>query len=368
VLLVPASETTMSARIDLIALSLLPVWRWRAVAEQLRSGQPAREILNHHCADGRERAKPPAWADVARTRDAALRAADRGDAAGLTTLLYGQADYPALLAQIVDPPPVLWVAGTPAVLSRVCVALVGSRAGSPYALTVAERLGADLAARGVVVVSGLARGVDSAAHQGALSAGGSTVGVLGCGADVIYPPEHAALAAAMRTSGALVSEFAPGTVPRPAFFPRRNRIISGLVRAVVVVEAGEKSGSLITARAALEQGRDVLAVPGNVLTGRNRGGHALLRDGARLVESADDVAEELGLGAGPHGSGTETTTTDHDPVAAALPLGEAVDLKQICAKTGLSVVDVLPRLLDLELRGIVRREPGGRFVRFDRTC
>src|SRR5262249_41019651 len=154
-----------------------------------------------------------------------------------------------------------------------------------YACSVAERLAADLASRRIVVVSGLARGVDAAAHEGALSVGGPTVAVLGSGADVVYPREHAALAAAVAREGALISELEPGTPPRPMFFPQRNRIISGLARAVVVVEAGERSGSLITARFALEQGRDVLAVPGNVLSGRNRGGHRLLRDGAKIVET-----------------------------------------------------------------------------------
>src|SRR5262249_21888235 len=144
----------------------------------------------------------------------------------------------------------------------------------------------------------LARGVDSAAHRGALSVGGQTLAVLGCGADVPYPAEHKGLMADIANTGAVVSELVPGTPPRSYFFPRRNRIISGLSRAVVVIEAGEKSGSLITARCALDQGRDVLAVPGNILNGRNRGGHALLRDGAKVVETADDIVEELGLGYG----------------------------------------------------------------------
>ena len=171
------------------------------------------------------------------------------------------------------------------------------------------------------------------------------------------------------SAGALVSELPPGTSPRPVFFPRRNRIISGLARAVVVVEAGEKSGSLITARCALEQGRDVLAVPGNVLSGRNRGGHALLRDGARLVETAEDIVEELGLSrvAQVRTAGAVADSPE-DPVVAALVPGESADLEQISVKSGLSVVELLPRLLQLELGGAVRREPGGRFVRFDRTC
>ena len=180
---------------------------------------------------------------------------------------------------------------------------MGSRVASPYALEVSRRLGADLARRGICVVSGMARGVDSAAHRGALEAGGVTIAVFGCGVDIIYPREHAALADRICERGALVSEFPPGMPPRKQNFPQRNRIISGLSLAVVVVEAAEGSGSLITADFALEQGRAVLAVPGNVLGGRNYGAHALLRDGAKLVECADDILEELPLGIGDLGLG-----------------------------------------------------------------
>ncbi len=358
----------MSTTVDLIALSLLPIWRWRAVAEQLRAGQDPIDILRAQCADGhRGRERPPKWADAARCRERAIQAVRDGVDSGLAAVTIRDEGYPPSLLDISDPPPVLWVSGHIDVLSRLAVAIVGSRAGSSYALSVAERLGADLAARGVVVISGLARGVDSAAHQGALAVGGITVGVLGCGADVVYPPEHKGLADAMRVRGALVSELPPRTAPRPGFFPRRNRIISGLVRAVVVIEAGDKSGSLITARMALEQGRDVLAVPGNVLSGRNRGGHALLRDGARLVESADDILEELGLASAVR-VGPAPEAPEPDPVLAAMVPGEPADLGQISVRTGLGASQLLPRLLELELRGAVRREPGGRFVRFDRTC
>jgi DNA processing protein len=222
----------------------------------------------------------------------------------------------------------------------------------------------------VAVVSGLARGVDSAAHHGALRSGGRTVAVLGCGVDVTYPPEHGSLANAVSEApgSAIVSELAPGTQPLHWFFPLRNRIISGLSHAVVVVEAGEKSGSLITARLALEQGREVMAVPGNVLGGRNRGGHALIRDGARIVESADDIVEELAcclltaevpLGA-PALSGTGTPP---DPVLASLPEGEALDLDHLAAETGLPPTRLLAKLFALELAGRVQHVGGGRFVR-----
>ena len=161
--------------------------------------------------------------------------------------------------------------------------------------------------------------------------------------------------------GAIVSELVPGTPPLSHFFPLRNRIISGLSRAVVVIEAGEKSGSLITARLALEQGRDVLAVPGNVLNGRNRGGHALLRDGAKVVETADDILEELNLPA--VGAGTVEQPSATDPLLACLPAGECCDLDAIVERSGIAIERALPRLLDLELRGLVKRAGGGRFVR-----
>lgn len=269
----------------------------------------------------------------------------------------------------------LWLRGSVEIFGAPAVALVGSRTGSPYALAVAELLSSELAGRGLVVVSGLARGVDSAAHRGALGRG-RTLAVLGCGADVVYPKEHEALAMSIVSSGAMVSELPPGTPPHRHFFPRRNRIISGLSRAVVVIEAGEKSGSLITARCALEQGRDVLAVPGNVLSGRNRGGHALLRDGARIVETADDVLDELGLAQMceimAQKPGKTACAADSgrskDPVLACLVPGEACDLDGLQLRTGLSPSRLLTRLFELEIQGHVRRIGGGRFVLFDRSC
>jgi DNA processing protein len=306
---------------------------------------------------------------ISGARVALTRSADRG----LTSIVWSEAGYPPPLAAIIDPPPALWMRGSLGAFERPAVAVVGSRAASSYAVEVASRLAADLAVRGVTIVSGLARGVDSAAHRGALSVEGSTIAVLGCGADVIYPPEHATLAREIEKGGAIMSELVPGTPPLPPFFPQRNRIISGLSLAVVIVEAGERSGSLITARCALEQGRDVLAVPGNVLSDRNRGGHALLRDGAKIVETADDIFEELGIGrrgglAATPGAVTAFSDTSPDPLLACLPPGEACDLDAISERSGLSPPRLLPRLLELELQGRVRRAGAGRFVRFDRPC
>lgn len=216
-------------------------------------------------------------------------------------------------------------------------------------------------------MSGLARGVDSAAHRGALRAG-RTVAVLGSGVDRIYPREHTTLAGEIAREGLVISEYPPGTPPLAFHFPMRNRLISGLSRAVVVIEANEKSGSLITAACALEQGREVMAVPGNVLSGRNRGAHALIHDGAKIVECADDIVEELGwppVGAPEGGdppSGTRASTSG-DPLLLLMHAGQAYDLDGLAAASGVDGVRLLPRLLELELRGLVQRVGGGRFMR-----
>lgn len=341
-----------------VALSLLPLtWR-RKVGELLRQGNRPDQILDILTVSG------------APTADAGTHVHSvlaRASARGLAAIDWVDARYPVALTVITDPPPLLWLRGSASAFDAPAVAIVGSRAGSPYALSVAERLAGDLASLGITVVSGLARGVDSAAHRGALAAG-RTVAILGSGADIVYPAEHRRLADQVADGGAILSELPPGTPPRKLFFPLRNRIISGLSRAVVVVEAGVKSGSLITARCALEQGRDVLAVPGNVLNDRNRGGHALLRDGARLVESARDILEELGLdrrrpeGARPASKGA-ADPRQCDVVLDSLIPGEPCDLEGIAERSGLVVTQLLPRLLELELTGLVARVGGGRFVR-----
>ena len=204
-----------------------------------------------------------------RARTERIRAA----AAGVNVLAWNDPVMPAQLLAIGDTPPALWYRGSLDCLNQPMVAIVGSRAASAVALETARRLATDLASRGITVVSGLARGVDSSAHRGALDTG-STVAVLGSGVDHVYPAEHVELANRITEKGLVISEYPPGTSPLPFHFPMRNRLISGLSRAVVVIEASDKSGSLITAACAAEQGRDVMAVPGNVLSGRNRGGHA----------------------------------------------------------------------------------------------
>jgi DNA processing protein len=213
---------------------------------------------------------------------------------GARLIKWTDSDYPPNLRQIADPPPFLFVRGTAQLAEATCIAIVGARAASDIGRRMANRLGLELAAKGFTVVSGLARGIDGEAHQGALDAHGKTLAVLGCGVDVIYPAEHRKLAEAIIDGGgALISELPIGMQPLAENFPTRNRILSGLCLGVVIVEAAEKSGSLITARMALEQDRQVFAVPGSPLSGKTRGSNRLLKEGAKLVECVEDVIEEL---------------------------------------------------------------------------
>ncbi|HEX9366392.1 MAG TPA: DNA-processing protein DprA [Vicinamibacterales bacterium] len=363
-----------------VALSILPgISRVRAAAvfKELRESSGIHaltlEEVIEACAPG---AGAAAVAATALVEAAAL--VDAARIAGILPVCWDDERYPPLLRAIVDPPPVLWVRGDPTVLARPAVAIVGSRAATPYALEVAARLAGELAERQMLVISGLARGADGAAHRGCLAAGGKTVGVLGCGPDIIYPPEHRELAARLCRDGALVSELGPGAPPLPEHFPLRNRLISGISLAVVVVEANEKSGSLITARYALEHGRDVMAVPGSILGGRNRGSHALLKDGAKVVETADDILEELGWPAlrrgndgldGPAlrageaaGHKISSNPLKTDPLLANLTPGDAYDLDEMSATLGMAGSKLLPRLTEWEMRGLLVKLPGGRYA------
>lgn len=299
------------------------------------------------------------WQAAAAVRRAA--AADdlrNAEACGIVPIALGDDRYPPLLSAIPDPPPLLWTMGDAANALKPCIAIVGSRAATQHGLEMSRRFAVDLASAGFVIVSGLARGIDSAAHAGALSAGGATVAVQGCGLDRIYPHEHAALARGIRSAGRLASEFPPRCPPLQHHFPLRNRIISGLSHGVVVVEAAEKSGALITAHAAVEQGREVFVVPGQAANGRNRGGHLLIRDGAKLVETAKEILEDLGRPVVPGsvaGSG----------FSPSMALPDTVDftVDELAERSGERPSVVLARLLELELSGQIQRIGGGRFVR-----
>jgi len=347
---------------DLVALSLLSASPHRKAAaaavladcEQSGSSDALDTIVEWASGGAPEH---PA-AELCARADAAL---EQASALGIRALGITEPGYPPALAAIPDPPPVLWVLGSMDAADARLVAIVGSRAASSYGLAVAERLGEGLARAGVTVVSGMARGCDAAAHAGALAASGRTLAVLGSGADVVYPAEHRLLYQRIAAAGAVVTEWAPGTPPRAGHFPLRNRIISGLCRATVVVEASDKSGSLITAACALEQGRDVMAVPGPVVGERHRGSHALLRDGARLVASAEDILEELGWANGPVAARVEGGRLD--PLLTLMGAGEDCDVDTLASRSGQPIPTVLSRLMELELAGQVRRLAGGRFVR-----
>ena len=274
------------------------------------------------------------------------------------------AAYPAALRTIADPPPVLYVRGTVRPGDARAVAVVGTRRASAYGAQAARHLAGGLARNGVTVVSGLARGIDAVAHDAALLAGGRTLAVLGCGVDVTYPPEHRRLAERIVGSGALLAEVPPGTPPLRFHFPRRNRIISGLCAGVVVVEGREDSGALITACAALEQGRDVFAVPGPIFDPRTAAPHGLLRDGAAPVTRVEDILNALGWPVEHAGLPDAVPPLDGEEgrVFAHLELTPQTP-DAIAARSQLSAAAVARSLVALECRGLVMALPGQRYVR-----
>jgi DNA processing protein len=280
--------------------------------------------------------------------------------------------YPTLLAEIHDPPPVLFVHGNPELLSQPQLAIVGSRNPTPSGTNNAREFAACLAGAGLTIISGLAVGIDGAAHQGALERG-TTIAVTGTGLDRVYPARHKDLAHRIVGQGVLVSEFPPGTQPRPENFPRRNRIISGLSVGTLVVEATLRSGSLITARLALEQGREVFAIPGSIHNPQAKGAHRLIREGAKLVESAQDIVDELGtllgsldLTAVKPSMGIAQTTASLDPDYEKLleAMGfDPISVDELITRTGLTAESVSSMLLLLELDGHVSSALGGYYCR-----
>ena len=319
--------------------------------------------------------------------DAVRRDRDTLRHLGASIVPIGTGAYPARLAAIASPPPVLYCRGDPLLLDRAQIAIVGARAATRGGRERARALARDLAACGMVVTSGLALGVDAAAHRGALDAAAPSVAVLATGPERIYPRSNAGLARDLLESGALVTERAPGTPPLPGNFPRRNRLISGLGLGVLVVEASLRSGSLITARLAAEEGREVFAVPGSVDNALSRGCHALLRDGAKLVESVVDVLDEIahvarparpaqpGGPARPGGSPVHSKPEVHDDPAAGRHLDaserivvdalghDPAGIDQLVDRTGLTAGRLASILLTLEIDGRIEALPGGRYVR-----
>jgi DNA processing protein len=342
--------------------------------------------------DGRERRRC--------RRERAEAELDSIAALGAHLIAHGEPGYPRLLGEIHDPPPLLTVRGDPACLHETTVAIVGARNASANGRLLAQKFAEDLVQNDLTVASGLARGIDTAAHQGALETGGRTIAVIASGVDVAYPADNAELMQAIAETGAVVSERPLGSAPQARHFPRRNRLISGLSIGVVVVEAAPKSGSLITARMAIEQNRDVMAVPGSPLDARHRGTNQLLREGAILVETADDVREALGTDHAPskspkkregtrrratsigiqepeyrHRSDLDLAPAGNAPPAETLPGPTAGTLHdRICERLGIEplLVDELIRqchaqssemqhaLFELELEGRIERHPGNR--------
>src|SRR5712691_2353996 len=297
-----------------------------------------------------------------------------------------EASYPVNLREIPMPPERLWMRGRVETDDALAIAIVGAREATPYGLGCAERLAADLAVRGFTVVSGLARGIDSAAHRGALEAGGRTIAVLGSGVDVIYPPENRRLASDIAARGAIVSQFPRGTPPLAGYFPARNRVIAGLSLGVVVVEAAEKSGSLITAGLAGELGREVMAVPGPLTSLMSRGAHRLIQDGAALVQGWEDVVAQLPLrfrdqvkplavpanAGGPNrlvhdqhaeGHAEDKEAGDDESLLLLRVIGrEPVGIDQIIERSGLAPGRASALLMTLEIEGRIRQLEGKRFV------
>ena len=273
-------------------------------------------------------------------------------------------DYPGLLLEIPDPPPLLYVKGNPALLAHAALAVVGSRNATQQGRSNAEAFSRELSDGGFTIISGLALGIDAAAHTGGLAGLSSSIAVVGTGLDIVYPARNRDLAHRLAGEGALISEFALGTPALASNFPRRNRLISGLAKGCLIVEAALKSGSLITARCALDQGREVFAIPGSIHSPLSKGCHLLIKQGAKLAESSQDILEELG--AAIHDRGTPIASVDEiapdNPLLAALGF-DPIDLDTLCQRSGLTPDTASAMLLTLELEGVVGRLAGGKFQR-----
>ena len=379
-------EAVEPSRLAWLALSLTPGLGPRRILRAVREAGSAEEILRLPLT-GLEALQFPAQAVQFIADGQAWHAANEELAAlqqsGATFLTFEDTDYPERLREIFDAPALLWVRGDVTLLAQSAIAVVGTRHPTPYGSGMAEMLSRDLAARGMVILSGMARGVDTAAHKGAIAAKGKTVAVWGTGIDVIYPKENKSLAEQILSSGgAIVSELPMGTFPAPQNFPKRNRILSGMSVGVLVVEAGEHSGTRVTARCALEQNRDVFAVPGNVTTKNAWGPNTLIKQGAKLVATWEDVWEDLPSQIRAEIESTWELASNGQPAASLLfekaPLppaetrlmsvlrhDESLQLDEIMEKLEpeLSSSEVFAALFELELAGHVKQLPGKNYVK-----
>jgi DNA processing protein len=363
-----------------LALALTPGLGARMAGKLLREfGSP--EAVFHASLTALEGQRlPAAVAQAIHTREPLSRAAKelaQVQQAGCRLLTWDEPAYPHLLREIYDPPPVVYVRGNVELLDRHSIAMVGTRRPTPYGNQMAERLARDLAERGLAIVSGLARGIDSSAHKGALAAaGGTTIGVLGCGIDVVYPKENRKIFAEIEKRGAILTEFPMGAPPKPENFPVRNRIIAGMALGVVVVEGAQYSGSLITARLAMEFAREVYGVPGNATQPGSFGPNQLIKQGAKLVTSWEDVVEELPTAIRAELRPVEATTAEEraslltenlspteKTLYELLGVDEARHVDDLVETSGLNSSEVLAALFGLEMRGAVRQLPGKQFLK-----
>src|SRR5579884_108761 len=316
-------------------------------------------------ADGRALAEAgldrPAVQALTKARQSAdpKRELERLDRVGAHAISWDdEARYPRLLRHIANPPVVLYVRGEILPRDELAVAIVGTRVPTAYGRQVAQKLAAELAAKGVTIVSGLARGIDAEAHRASLEAGGRTLAILGSGLDVIYPREHAGLARQIAQSGAVMTDYPLGSQPDAVHFPARNRIVSGLSLGTIVIEAGDTSGALTTARFAAEQGRDVFAIPGSIFSKQSFGVHRLIQDGAKLVACVDDILDELNLGMVVHQLQMPSGAEPEDPTEAALLAAlsaEPTHIDEVARQANMAVADVSSALTMMELKGLVRQ-------------
>jgi DNA processing protein len=353
-----AADAELAAWID---LSLVPGLGGQALRALLSNFGLPRHILDAPAAQlARTVPEPVARSILERDhQDAVGRALEWVSRPQRAIVTLADASYPRQLLEIADPPALLYVVGDATLLSSVSLAVVGSRNATPQGLANAQAFARALSSAGMTIVSGLALGIDSAAHRGGLEARGGTIAVLGTGADVVYPKQNEALAREITARGALISEFPLGTPPVPGNFPRRNRLISGLARGCLVVEAAHPSGSMITARLANEQGRDVFAIPGSIHSPLSRGCHALIKQGAKLVETAQDVLDELGVA----GRTSAPVARAADTELLAHMGFDPCDIDTLVARSGLTADAVSAMLLQLELDGRVGSLSGGLYQR-----
>ncbi|HKV04017.1 MAG TPA: DNA-processing protein DprA [Candidatus Acidoferrales bacterium] len=363
-----------------LALALTPGLGARTAGKLLREFGSPDAIFSASLTALEARHLPAAVAQALHSRqplsDAAKELA-KVQATGCRLLTWDEPEYPSRLREIYDPPPLLYVKGNAGLLNRHVISIVGARRPTPYGNQMAEKLARDLTDRGLVIASGLARGIDASAHKGALSsATGTTIGVLGCGIDVVYPKENKKIFQETEQRGAIITEFPMGTFPAPQNFPIRNRVIAGMALGVVVVEGAQYSGSLITARLGMEFGREVFGVPGNATQPSSFGPNQLIKQGAKLVTGWEDVVEELPTPVRAELMPVESASQEERaalveqglaplerPLYELLSLDESRHVDELVERSGLSSSEVLAALFDLELKGVVRQLPGKQFLK-----